>query len=194
MAELIELEFMTEQHIAAPVLQGILGERGISVLKMTSIDNWEWENDKHFDDLGEMVSIADEEKIVVLDLSGAGRSNMGMYLKKINAEYVYSFWWDADESQIFALESGTGSARQILCEHILDILETHALTYKFIAVGVEMVFSYDEDIFSTLRKTKNDFLWILCPDTDIDLPERYRRNHALSSPYGQIWEAAVRNF
>lgn len=81
-----------------------------------------------------------------------------------------------------------------MCEHILDILETHALSYKFIAVGIEMVFPYDGDLSSVLRKTWNDFLWILSPDIFMDMPGRFRRNDGLSSPHGQVWETTVRDF
>lgn len=182
MAVALEFNLICEKFID---LERVLQNSAIRKLEITieamhTIDNWMWTNQQELQNLFLIRKSLEESKIAVIKLSSDFLKDAGIYIEKINEEYVYNLWintegypdLDADE-----LNSRNKHYFQKFYQIFEEMEGQQNIGFRILGIGLETNFQYEKENSDVIKKSKNIIAWIVNKDyvNDTDLID-YREN------------------
>lgn len=165
MAIILELNMICVRSFDINVLQSITDYAlNFSIDNVSCIDNWMWENQTELEDDADIERYLNNKKIIVINLKSFKFNDMGIYIEKINDEYIYNIWINTEgypELDSDVLNPNNFDFFKKLYNILSQILREQNIQYKILAIGTEILFFYDKDINSIFMKSKNVISWII---------------------------------
>ncbi len=165
MAIILELNMICVRPFDINILQSITDyDLNFSIDNVSCIDNWMWENQTELKDNADIERYLNNKKIIVINLKSFKFNDMGIYIEKINDEYIYNIWINTEgypELDSDVLNPNNFDFFKKLYNILSQILREQNIQYKILAIGTEILFFYDKDINSIFMKSKNVISWII---------------------------------
>ena len=135
----------------------------IKIVKISCIDNWMWENQQDLQNMYLASRALNESKIIIINLKSTILKNLGLYVEKINGEYVYNLWintegypgLDADK-----INSSNEHYFQRFYQIFGDIVKKQSILFRILGIGTETYFQYKENNLDAIRTSENVITWI----------------------------------
>ena len=153
----------------------------ITMEKISTIDDWTWTNQKKMQDLFSISKSLEEAKIAVINLKSNYFKDAGIYIEKINEEYVYNLWintegypdLDADE-----INSRNKHYFQKFYQIFEEVEGQLNIEFRILGIGLETNFQYEKENSDVIKKSQNIIAWVVYKDylNDMDFIN-YRKSH-----------------
>ena len=135
----------------------------IEVDHLCSIKNWQWEDEQRLNCQKEIANSLSQGRIVVVYFDKKEFENFGVYIENIDAMYIYSFWWNANETEICNMK-GKELLQHLSATSMLDRLEriiSECCTdFVSIAFGEETAFNYCKCTQKMVETSHNIVFWL----------------------------------
>lgn len=142
----------------------LLSQYRVSIESMNSIDNWMWDNEKKIEDPKQITTILDMQQIVTINLKQPSIKDIGIYIEKIDSQFLYTLWINTEGYPKLDCEKITRDNCEFYKKIIWTILELNGVIEDFFEVagiGLETDFCYEKNIIDIIRKSKNMMIWML---------------------------------
>lgn len=164
MAAVIELYCVWGKQIDLAAGLKIISETAeVSIGNAFCIDNWKWENQQAILDFSEIEEKIEKNKIVVIDLKLSVFKSAGIYIEKMQNDYVYEMWIDTEgfpELDVDVITKANQKFYQRAYKALETIVERQKIPFKILGIGVETNFEYDEDVNEIVRKSGHMVSWV----------------------------------
>lgn len=139
----------------------------ITMEKISTIDDWTWTNQKKMQDLFSISKSLEEAKIAVINLKSNYFKDAGIYIEKINEEYVYNLWintegypdLDADE-----INSRNKHYFQKFYQIFEEVEGQLNIEFRILGIGLETNFQYEKENSDVIKKSHNIIAWVVYKD------------------------------
>lgn len=157
-----------------------ISKLNISIEKVSSIDNWMWENQQELHDLAFVEKALKNAKIVVINLKSPLLKDLGVYVEKIREEYVYNLWINIDGYPNLDTDNISSRNRHYFKKFYQTFdeeVKKQNIQFRILGIGLETNFQYEEKISDVVQKSENIISWIVDKDFKHDeLLNNYKRN------------------
>lgn len=167
MAAVLDINLLSERIISFNVIKDILNSYGVDINTISSIDNWMWENEKQIEDLNYITEIIEQNKIIIIKLAFKLFKDLGIYIEKIDDEYIYTFWLDTEEYPELDCDLVNNKNEvyyQKIYQIIVDLEKQQKDLLKIVGIGIESDFHYSKDILNVIQNSYNIVSWVLNND------------------------------
>lgn len=157
-----------------------ISKLNISIEKISSIDNWMWENQKRLQDMSLVESVLADEKIIVVNLKSPVLKDLGIYMEKIREDYVYNLWINMDGYSNMDTDNISSKNRhyfkkfyQVFGEEV----KKQSIQFRILGIGLETKFQYEKKNSDIIQNSENIIAWIVNKDFKDDrLLNNYKKN------------------
>jgi len=135
----------------------------ISFEKISSIDNWTWTNQQEVPNMCLVEQILNTSKIVVINLKSSVLKDLGIYVEKINDEYVYNLWINTEgypDLDADKINLSNEHYFQKFYQIFGDIIKKQNLEFQILGIGLETNFQYKKNNSDIIRQSENIIAWI----------------------------------
>lgn len=135
----------------------------ISFEKISSIDNWTWTNQQEVQNMCLVEQILNTSKIVVINLKSSVLKDLGIYVEKINDEYVYNLWINTEgypDLDADKINLSNEHYFQKFYQIFGDIIKKQNLEFQILGIGLETNFQYKKNNSDIIRQSENIIAWI----------------------------------
>lgn len=137
---------------------------GITIKKISSMDNWSWENRTTIFDIASLQKNLNAGKIIDIELRSETTINMGIFIEMYNNMYEYCFWLNVDIGNGFNEFGVTQRSKEYL-QKIYAVFTAYQaqqdVDVLVLGMGFETTFCYDGDVMRTINKSSNIIVWIV---------------------------------
>lgn len=164
MAVMFDINLLCKKIIDFNFIKKILFDYDINIISASSIDNWMWENEQQIRKTESIEEKVDESKIIVLKLDSQLFKDAGLYIEKINKEFLYTLWINTEGYP--QLDCDTINIKNKIYyekayQAILKLSDEKRDILKMVGIGIETDFYYCENEVDILQNSKNVVAWIL---------------------------------
>lgn len=167
MAATLDINLLSKRIISFNVIKDILNSYGVDINTISSIDNWMWENEKQIENLNYITKIIEQNKIIIIKLTFKLFKDLGIYIEKIDDEYIYTFWLDTEgypELDCDLVNNKNEVYYQKIYQIIVDLEKQQKDLLKIVGIGIESDFHYNKDVLDVIQNSYNIVSWILNND------------------------------
>ncbi len=163
MAVVLDVHLLCNRMIKISVIKNFFRSYKIKIDSICSIENWLWENEKKIKNLDCIVQIVNQNKIIIIKLVCPLFRDLGIYIEKVEKEYLYTFWFHTEGYPELDCDT-INKKNEIYYKKIeqsifyLQKIETNLL--KIAGIGIESDFYYSKNILDIVQKSYNMLLWI----------------------------------
>lgn len=164
MAVVLDVNILCNKVLDLNIIMVLLAKYGVSIMSMSSIDNWMWDNEKEIEPYNEIAAIVDMQHIAVIKLKQQRIKDMGIYIEKYENQYLYTLWVNTEGYPILDCEAITLDNSKYYKEIINIILELNGLIKDFfevVGIGLETDICYKKNIIDIILSSKNVIIWML---------------------------------
>ena len=164
MAVVLDINILCNKMLDLTKSASLLAKHNVSLDSMNSIDNWMWENEKEIENAKQIANILDMQQIVIIKLRQPSIKDIGIYIEKIENQFLYTLWINTEGYPILDCEKITKDNSEFYKKIVLSILEMDKLiedSFEAVGIGLETDFCYEKDIMNIIQKSKNMMLWML---------------------------------
>jgi hypothetical protein len=155
-SKLVDLEFLFHKTSMSAL--------GITIKKISSMENWCWENSSIIFDITTVQERINAGKIVNIELNSSVTGNSGIFIEKNNNCYEYCFWVKVEDGHDVN-EFGITPENKLYLQKIYDVFVAynmhHDVNVLILGMGFETTFCYDGDFGGTISKSNNIIVWIV---------------------------------
>ena len=130
----------------------------ISIEKISSIDNWMWANQQELQSMYLVSHALNESKIIVINLKSDSLKDLGIYLEKINEEYVYNLWINTEgypDLDADKINTSNEHYFQKFYQTFGEVVKKQNIAFRILGIGVETNFQYKKNNSDIIRKSEN---------------------------------------
>lgn len=189
MAAVLEFDLICKEFIDLKLmLQNFaIAQLEIKIEKIFSIDNWIWKNQQELQELSLIYKILEETKIVVINLSCSILKDLGIYIEKMNGEYVYNLWINTEGYPDLDIDKITPYNKpyfQNFYQIFEELEKEQNIGFRILGIGVETVFQYEEQNSDLIKKSKNMIAWLINKEfkNNIDLVH-YKKKEVVGADF-----------
>jgi len=167
MAATLDINLLSKRIISFNVIKDILNSYGVDINTISSIDNWMWENEKQIENLNYITKIIEQNKIIIIKLTFKLFKDLGIYIEKIDDEYIYTFWLDTEgypELDCDLVNNKNEVYYQKIYQIIVDLEKQQKDLLKIVGIGIESDFHYNKDVLDVIQNSYNIVSWVLNND------------------------------
>lgn len=167
MAATLDINLLSKRIISFNVIKDILNSYGVDINTISRIDNWMWENEKQIENLNYITEIIEQNKIIIIKLTFKLFKDLGIYIEKIDDEYIYTFWLDTEEYPELDCDLVNNKNEvyyQKIYQIIVDLEKQQKDLLKIVGIGIESDFHYSKDILDVIQNSYNIVSWVLNND------------------------------
>lgn len=172
MAAILDINLLCKKIINFDIIKDILNNYEIAINTISSIDNWLWENEKQVENLSCITEIINQNKIIIIELTFKLFKNLGIYIEKIDNEYIYTFWLDTEgypELDCDIINDRNKIYYKKIYQIIVDLEAKQKDLLKIVGIGIESDFHYSKNVLDIIQNSYNITSWIL--NNDINLKD-----------------------
>lgn len=164
MAAIFDINLLCKKIIDFYFIKKILYDYDINVISVSSIDNWMWDNEQQIRKMESIEEKVDESKIIVLKLDSQLFKDAGLYIEKINKEFLYTLWFNTEgypqlDCDTINIENKIYYEKAY--QAILKLSDEKRDILKIVGIGIETDFYYCKNEVDILQNSKNVVAWIL---------------------------------
>lgn len=164
MAVIFDINLLCKEIIDFNFVKKLLYDYNINIISASSIDNWMWDNEQQVRKIESIEEKVDECKIIVLKLDSQLFKDAGLYIEKINKEFLYTLWFNTEgypqlDCDTINIENKVYYEKAY--QAILKISDEKRDIVKIVGIGIETDFYYCENEVDILQNSKNVAAWIL---------------------------------
>ena len=163
MAVVLDINILSNKMLDLAQSASYLAKHNIGLDSMYSIDNWMWENEKEIE-AKQIANILDIQHIVIIKLKHSSIRDIGIYIEKIENQFLYTLWINTEGYAMLDCEKITKDNSEFYKKIVLAVLEMNKLiedSFEVVGIGLETDFYYDKDIKDIIQKSKNMMIWML---------------------------------
>ena len=165
MAVVLEFNLICEDVIdLEQVLQNSeLKKLEISIDKISSIDDWRWMNQQEIQNILLINQFLKKGKIIVINLKSSILKDLGIYVEKINGEYVYNLWINTEgypELDADKINPSNEHYFQKFYQIFGEVIKKQNIMFRILGFGLETKFQYKKSNLDIIRKSDNIIAWI----------------------------------
>lgn len=165
MAVVLEFNLICEDVIdLEQVLQNSeIKKLEISIDKISSIDDWRWMNQQEIQNILLINQILKKGKIIVINLKSSILKDLGIYVEKINGEYVYNLWINTEgypELDADKINPSNEHYFQKFYQIFGEVIKKQNIMFRILGFGLETKFQYKKSNSDIIRKSDNIIAWI----------------------------------
>lgn len=165
MAVVLEFNLICEDVIdLEQVLQNSeLKKLEISIDKISSIDDWRWMNQQEIQNILLINQFLKKGKIIVINLKSSILKDLGIYVEKINGEYVYNLWINTEgypELDADKINPSNEHYFQKFYQIFGEVIKKQNIMFRILGFGLETKFQYKKSNSDIIRKSDNIIAWI----------------------------------
>lgn len=157
-----------------------ISKLNISIEKISSIDNWMWENQQKLQDMSLVENVLEDAKIVIVNLKSPVLKDLGVYVEKIREEYVYNLWINMDGYPNLDTDNISSRNRHYFKKFYQTFgeeVKKQNIQFRILGIGLETKFQYEEKNSDIIQKSENIISWIVDKDfKDGRLLNNYKKN------------------
>lgn len=164
MAVVLDINILCNKMLDLTKSASLLAKHNVCLDSMNSIDNWMWENEKEIEDTKQIVNIVDMQQIVIIKLKQPSIKDIGIYIEKIENQFLYTLWINTEGYKMLDCEKITMDNSEFYKKIVLSILEMNKLiedSFEVVGIGLETDFYYEKDVMDIIQKSKNMMIWLL---------------------------------
>lgn len=164
MAVVLDINILCNKMLDLTQSASLLAKHNVSLDSMNSIDNWMWENEKEIEDSKQIANILDIQHIVIIKLKHPSIKDIGIYIEKIENQFLYTLWINTEGYTMLDCEKITKDNNEFYKKIVLSILEMNKLiedSFEVIGIGLETDFYYEKNVIDIIQKSKNMMIWML---------------------------------
>ncbi len=172
MAVVLDINILCNKMLDLNKSASLLAKHNISLESMNSIDNWMWENEKEIKDSKQIANILDMQHIVIIKLKQPSIKDIGIYIEKIDNQFIYTLWINTEGYTMLDCEKITMDNSEFYKKIVLSILEMNKLiedSFEVVGIGLETDFCYEKDVMDIIRKSKNMMIWMLNKHDELNI-------------------------
>lgn len=159
----------------------------ISIEKISSIDNWMWTNQQELQSMHLVSHALNESKIIVINLKSDSLKDLGIYLEKINEEYVYNLWINTEgypDLDADKINTGNEYYFQKFYQTFGEVVKEQNMAFRILGIGVETNFQYKKNNSDIIRKSENIITWIGNEDLENDVAlDNYKKKKVVGMDF-----------
>ncbi len=164
MAVVLDINILSNKMLDLNKSASFLARYDISIESINSIDNWMWDNEKKIEDTKQIAAILDMQHIVIIKLKQSSIKDIGVYIEKIDNQFLYTLWINTYGCTMLDCERITIENSEFYKKVVQAVLEWNRLledSFKVVGIGLETNFCYAKDVIGILQKSKNMMIWML---------------------------------
>ncbi len=172
MAAILDINLLCKKIITFDMIKDILNNYEIAINTISSIDSWLWENEKQVENLNCITEIINQNKIIIIELTFKLFKNLGIYIEKIDNEYIYTFWLDTEgypELDCDVINDRNKVYYKKIYQIIVDLEKKQKDLLRVVGIGIESDFHYNKNVLDIIQNSYNITSWIL--NNDINLKD-----------------------
>lgn len=163
MAATLDINILCKKILETDILENLAQDYGVSINSITSIDNWEWENEQQIKP-NHLTRVIDENKIVSISLTSPSIKDLGIYIEKVNNIYLYTFWLNTvgyPELDCDTITLENNKYYEKVYQSILKIDNEELNRIEAIGIGIETNICCDGNILDMIQNSQNIIVWAL---------------------------------
>lgn len=167
MAVVLDINILCNKILDLDDIRTVLTKYKVSIDSVNSIDNWMWDNEQKIASFKQIAAIVDMQHIVIIKLKSPQIKDMGIFIEKMENQYLYTLWINTEGYPMLDCEDITINNHQYYKEIIQAIFEFKRLikdSFEVAGIGLETDFCYEKNIRDIIQNSKNMMIWILNPD------------------------------
>lgn len=164
MAVVLDINILCSKMLDLNKSASLLAKHNISIGAINSIDNWMWDNEKEVEDFKQIANILDSHHIVTIKLKQPSIKDMGVYIEKVENQFLYTLWINTEGYAMLDCEKLTVNNSEFYKKLIQAVLEMNRLiedSFEVVGIGLETDFYYEKNVMDIIRKSTNMLIWIL---------------------------------
>lgn len=164
MAVVLDINILCSKMLDLNKSASLLAKHNISIGSINSIDNWMWDNEKEVEDFKQIANILDSHHIVTIKLKQPSIKDMGVYIEKVENQFLYTLWINTEGYEMLDCEKLTVNNSEFYKKLIQAVLEMNRLiedSFEVVGIGLETDFYYEKNVMDIIRKSTNMLIWIL---------------------------------
>lgn len=164
MAIVLDINFLCHKMIDTNTIVELLNDYAITIESINSIDDWMWNNEKKVELLNQVEGVLNNNRIVIIQLKNQLIKDLGIYIEKIESDYLYTLWINTEGYEVLDYDVITSENRKFYDKIYLIISKINKKVqdvFEVVGIGLETDFYYSENIISMIRNSRNIVVWIL---------------------------------
>ncbi len=178
MAVVLDINILSNKMLDLNKSVSFLARYNISIESINSIDNWMWDNEKKIEDTRQIATILDMKHIVAIKLKESSIKDIGVYIEKIDNQFLYTLWINTHGYTMLDCEKITMENSEFYKKVIQALLEYNRLiedSFEVVGIGLETDFCYTKDVMGIIQKSKNMMIWMLNKHHNLNIElEKYK--------------------
>lgn len=178
MAVVLDINILSNKMLDLNKSVSFLARYNISIESINSIDNWMWDNEKKIEDTKQIATILDMKHIVAIKLKESSIKDIGVYIEKIDNQFLYTLWINTHGYTMLDCEKITMENSEFYKKVIQALLEYNRLiedSFEVVGIGLETDFCYTKDVMGIIQKSKNMMIWMLNKHDNLNVElEKYK--------------------
>lgn len=172
MAVVLDINILSNKMLDSTKSISLLAKHNISLDSVNGIDNWMWENEREIENSKRITNILDMQQIVIIKLKKPSIKDIGIYIEKIENQYLYTLWINTEGYTELDCERITKDNCEFYKKIVESVLEMNKLikdSFEVVGIGLETDFYYEKDVMDIIRKSKNMMIWMLNNQDEINI-------------------------
>lgn len=172
MAAVMDLNILCKKNVQFEELFDILKNEfnlDIKVDNIEVMDNWKYENVINISYVNNIYHYIEANKIGSIELNILSKWRAGCQLQKINDVYLINMWIntkDLDYLDSYTINEENEYIYEFITSTIIKLVNKYNIILA--SIGVETMFTYNEEINEIINKSENITRWII--------PNMYEKN------------------
>ena len=186
MAIVLDINILCNKMLDLNMITTLLTKHRVSIESMNSIDNWMWDNEKKIEDSKQIATILDMQHIVTFKLKQPSIKDIGVYIEKIENQFLYTLWINTEGYPMLDCEKITMDNCKFYKEIIQAILALNGLIEDFfevVGIGLETDICYERNVMDIIRKSKNVMIWMLKKHDELNIQLEDFKGDMIESVY-----------
>ena len=117
-----------------------------------------WANQQELQSMYLVSHALNESKIIVINLKSDSLKDLGIYLEKINEEYVYNLWINTEgypDLDADKINTSNEHYFQKFYQTFGEVVKKQNIAFRILGIGVETNFQYKKNNSDIIRKSEN---------------------------------------
>lgn len=171
MAIVLDINLLCEKILDLNITESLLRENGVRIKSIISMDNWRWENEQKVENLNDIKTVVDYNKIVVVQMEVTMVKDVGIYIEKIDNNYLYTLWINTEGYPMLDYDTISLENKRYyekIYRSILGVEEKYETSLGIIGIGLETDFYYSKNVVEIIKKSRNMLAWIVKGTMGVD--------------------------
>lgn len=178
MAIVLDINILCNKMLDLNIITTLLTKHRVSIESMNSIDNWMWDNEKKIEDSKQIADVLDMHHIVIIKLKQPSIKDIGVYIEKIEKQFLYTLWINTEGYPMLDCEKITLDNCEFYKEIIKSILALNGLienSFEVVGIGLETDICYEKNVMDIIRKSRNVMIWMVNKREELNIqPEEFK--------------------